>query len=86
VHRVLVFGNDADSESLNRLGRRWSHLVEITQNPDVNPARAGLPAGGTALIRPDGHIGFRFPGTNADAFAALDRHLASYLISGDCAA
>jgi 6-methylpretetramide 4-monooxygenase / 4-hydroxy-6-methylpretetramide 12a-monooxygenase len=79
-HRVLVFGNDADSESLARLGRRWSHLVKIAQNPDVKPARAGLPAGGTALVRPDGHIGFRFPGTSADAFAALDRHLASYLI------
>jgi 2-polyprenyl-6-methoxyphenol hydroxylase-like FAD-dependent oxidoreductase len=79
-HRALVFGNGADTESLEQLGRRWSHLVEITQNPGVDPARAGLPVGGTALVRPDGHIGFRFPGTSADAFAALDRHLASYLV------
>jgi 6-methylpretetramide 4-monooxygenase / 4-hydroxy-6-methylpretetramide 12a-monooxygenase len=79
-HRVLIFGEGADAESLARLGRLWSHLVEITQNPGVDPARAGLPAGGTALVRPDGHIGFRFPSTNAEAFAALDRHLASYLI------
>jgi 2-polyprenyl-6-methoxyphenol hydroxylase-like FAD-dependent oxidoreductase len=85
-HHVLVFGDGAETEAIERFGGRWSHLVEITQNPDVKPARAGLPAGGTALVRPDGHIGFRFPGTNADAFAALDRHLASYLISGDCAA
>jgi hypothetical protein len=31
------------------------------------------------LIRPDGHIGFRFPSADAEAFAALDRHLGSYL-------
>jgi 2-polyprenyl-6-methoxyphenol hydroxylase-like FAD-dependent oxidoreductase len=79
-HHVLVFGNDADAESLDRLGRRWSNLVRITKNPPVDAVRAGIAAGGTTLIRPDGHIGFRFPGTDADAFAALDRHLASYLI------
>jgi hypothetical protein len=32
------------------------------------------------LIRPDGHIGFRFPSADAGALAALDRHLASYLM------
>jgi hypothetical protein len=32
------------------------------------------------MIRPDGHIGFRFPSTDADAFSALDRHLGSYLV------
>ncbi len=78
-HRVLVFGEGADAEAFERFGRRWSDLVEISQNPDVDPERAGIPAGGTVLVRPDGHVGFRFPGTNADAFAALDRHLASYL-------
>jgi len=36
--------------------------------------------GGVVLIRPDGHIGFRFPSAEAAAFAALDRHLASYLL------
>jgi hypothetical protein len=33
-----------------------------------------------ALIRPDGHIGFRFPAADAAALAVLDRHLSSYLI------
>jgi hypothetical protein len=33
------------------------------------------------LIRPDGHIGFRATATDADAFAALDGHLASYLVA-----
>jgi 2-polyprenyl-6-methoxyphenol hydroxylase-like FAD-dependent oxidoreductase len=79
-HHVLVFGTDADNQSLARLGQRWSKLVQISQNPSVDPVRAGLPAGGTGLVRPDGHVGFRFPSADADAFTALDRHLGSYLI------
>jgi hypothetical protein len=54
--------------------------VEISCDPDVRPARAGLRTGGVVLIRPDGHIGFRFPAADAAALAALDRHLSSYLI------
>jgi 2-polyprenyl-6-methoxyphenol hydroxylase-like FAD-dependent oxidoreductase len=79
-HQVLTFGANAEAEPLARFGRRWSNLVRISHNPSVDPVRAGLPAGGTVLIRPDGHIGFRFPSADADAFAALDRHLGSYLI------
>jgi 6-methylpretetramide 4-monooxygenase / 4-hydroxy-6-methylpretetramide 12a-monooxygenase len=78
-HRVLVFGS-VDSERLTRLGRRWEKRVEISHNPDVNPDRAGVGTGGVVLIRPDGHIGFRFPSVDAEAIAALDRHLSSYLI------
>jgi 2-polyprenyl-6-methoxyphenol hydroxylase-like FAD-dependent oxidoreductase len=80
-HHMLVFGEVADSESLAQLGRRWSKLVQISHNPSVDPVRAGLPAGGVNVIRPDGHIGFRFPSTEVDAFTALDRHLGSYLIA-----
>jgi 2-polyprenyl-6-methoxyphenol hydroxylase-like FAD-dependent oxidoreductase len=79
-HRVLVFGTVADANSLTRFGRRWSKLVEISHNPKVDPVRAGLSAGGVVMIRPDGHIGFRFPSAEAGAFAALDGHLSSYLI------
>jgi hypothetical protein len=32
------------------------------------------------LIRPDGHIAFRFPSGQPGALTALDRHLSSYLI------
>lgn len=78
-HRVLVFGPAADADSLVRLGRRWSERVEISHDPCVDPVRAGVPKGGVVLIRPDGHIGFRFPSVDAGAFAALDRHLSSYL-------
>src|SRR5262249_2724761 len=65
---------------LARLGRRWSRLVQISHNPDVDPVRAGVPAGGGIMIRPDGHIRFRFPSTQAEAFTALDRHFSSDLI------
>ena len=79
-HHVLVFGPVTDAASLARLGRRWSKLVQISHNPSVDPVRAGLPAGGVIMIRPDGHIGFRFPSAQAGALTALDRHLSSYLI------
>jgi 6-methylpretetramide 4-monooxygenase / 4-hydroxy-6-methylpretetramide 12a-monooxygenase len=80
AHHVLVFGPVADAAaSLARLGRRWSELVNVSQDPGVDPARAGVPRGGVVLVRPDGHIGFRSPSADAGALAALDRHLSSYL-------
>lgn len=79
-HHVLVFGSVTDAVALAQLNRRWSELARIASNPGLDPARAGLPAGGVVLIRPDGHIGFRFPSTGAGALTALDRHLCSYLI------
>jgi 6-methylpretetramide 4-monooxygenase / 4-hydroxy-6-methylpretetramide 12a-monooxygenase len=79
-HHALVFGPVADAAPLARLGRRWSPLVQIAHDPGLDPARAGLPAGGVVLIRPDGHIGFRFLSADVGAFTALDDHLGSYLI------
>jgi hypothetical protein len=79
-HHVLVFGPVTRATLLARLGRRWSQLVQISYNPSVDPARAGVPAGGVIMIRPDGHIGFRYPSAQAGALTALDRHLSSYLI------
>jgi 2-polyprenyl-6-methoxyphenol hydroxylase-like FAD-dependent oxidoreductase len=79
-HHVLVFGPVADAASLGRLGRRWTKLVDVFHDPDADPARAGVPEGGVVLIRPDGHIGFRSPTTDAEALATLDHHLSSYLI------
>jgi len=80
LHRILVFGAIADTEPMARLDRRWSKLVEISNNPNVDPKRAGISVSGVILVRPDGHIGFRFPSVGVDAFAALDHHLSSYLI------
>ena len=73
---LLVFGPFSDPDSLAELGGRWAKCVEISYNPDVRRERAGLLTDGVVLIRPDGHIGFRFPA----ALATLDRHLSSYLI------
>jgi len=69
--------------SLGRLDRRWSRLVQVSRDPDLDPGRAGVPAGGVVLVRPDGHIGFRSPSADAGALAALDRHLSSYLIPAE---
>jgi len=79
-HHVLVFASSTDAEGLARLGRRWAKCVEVSYHPDVRQERAGLRTGGMVLVRPDGHIGFRFPAADAAALAALDRHLSSYLI------
>ena len=78
-HHLLVFGTVADGASLARLDRRWTGLVGVSHDPDVDPDRAGVPKGGVVLIRPDGHIGFRFPSADAEALAALESHLSSYL-------
>lgn len=80
-HHVLSFGAADDAPSLERLSRRWSPLVRFSLDLDVDPARAGLPHGGLVSIRPDGHIGFRASSVDADAVAALDAHLGSYLIA-----
>ena len=58
-------------------GRSSSRSLTTRASIPLAPA---LPAGGVIMVRPDGHIGFRFPSTEAEAFAALDRHLGSYLI------
>jgi hypothetical protein len=62
--------------------RGWAERVPASHDPALDPARAGVPAGGVVLVRPDDHIGFRPPSADAGALAALDRHLSSYLIPG----
>ena len=79
-HHLLVFGPVTDVEGLAGVGRRWNQRMQISHNPDVNPVRAGIGTGGVVLIRPDGHIGFRFPSVDGEAIAAIHRHLSSYLI------
>jgi 2-polyprenyl-6-methoxyphenol hydroxylase-like FAD-dependent oxidoreductase len=80
LHRLFVFGAIADEAALAKLERRWASRVQVSRNPNVDPARAGVPNGGMIAVRPDGHIGFRITSVDAGALAALDRHLTSYLI------
>src|SRR4030095_6351368 len=67
-HHVLCLGPWPHAALLARRGSPWSGLVQISHNPSVDPARAGVPAGGVILLRPDGHIGFRYPSPEAEAF------------------
>lgn len=39
-----------------------------------------MPDGGAILVRPDGFIGFRAVPTDEATMAALDAHLATYLV------
>jgi hypothetical protein len=85
-HHVLVFGPVTDAEGLAGLGRRWAKCVKISYNPDLRHERAGLRTGGMVMIRPYGHIGFRFPAADAAAITALERHVSSYLMADPTAA
>jgi 6-methylpretetramide 4-monooxygenase / 4-hydroxy-6-methylpretetramide 12a-monooxygenase len=76
-HHLLLFGA-AEDALVTGLRHRWRGLVEIS-HATGDPRRAGLATEGAVLIRPDGHIGFRTP-ANSAGIAALDSHLASYLI------
>jgi 2-polyprenyl-6-methoxyphenol hydroxylase-like FAD-dependent oxidoreductase len=78
-HSLIVFG---DAPGLDKLRARWEGLVTIMDGSadGFDAARAGAPGGGAVLVRPDGFIGFRAAPADARTMAALDAHLASYLI------
>ena len=81
IRHHLLLNGPADPAALTRLRRRWAGLVDIgtAAGPD-SPARA--PAGGALLIRPDGYVGFRAATADADGLAAVEDHLATYLLPG----
>jgi 6-methylpretetramide 4-monooxygenase / 4-hydroxy-6-methylpretetramide 12a-monooxygenase len=78
-HSLIVFGN---APGWDKLRARWDGLVTIMDGSadGFDAARAGAPGGGAVLVRPDGFIGFRAAPADATTMAALDAHLASYLI------
>ena len=84
-HQLLAFGPVADVEALARLERRWAGRVAVARDPALDPAWAGVGAGGVVLVRPDGHVGFRALAADPTALAALDRHLAAYLVPAPAA-
>jgi len=79
-HHLVLFG--AAPPGLDRLAARWAGLVEPVDagRAGLDATRAGLSKGGALLVRPDGFIGFRAAPIDAAGLAALDRHLAGYLV------
>jgi hypothetical protein len=78
-HHLIVFGETC----LDALLARWGQLVSIVDGAGAqfDATVADLPGGGVILVRPDGFIGFRAAPADETAMAALDSHLASYLVS-----
>jgi 2-polyprenyl-6-methoxyphenol hydroxylase-like FAD-dependent oxidoreductase len=78
-HQLIVFG---EAPGLEKMRARWDGLVTIVDGSaeGFDAAKAGAPGGGAVLVRPDGFIGFRAAPADATTMAALDAHLASYLI------
>ncbi|HSI41357.1 MAG TPA: FAD-dependent monooxygenase [Xanthobacteraceae bacterium] len=79
THHLIVFGG---APGLDTFRARWSGLVSVVEAPseDVDAAEAGVPDGGAVLVRPDGFIGFRAAPADRATMAALDAHLATYLV------
>jgi 2-polyprenyl-6-methoxyphenol hydroxylase-like FAD-dependent oxidoreductase len=78
-HHLIVFG---DAPLLGHLRARWGTLVSIVEGSSAHfdATEAGVPNGGAVLVRPDGFIGFRAAPADETTMAALDAHLATYLV------
>jgi len=78
-HHLIVFG---EAPGLETISARWGWLVTIVDASagGFSAAEAGAPGGGAVLVRPDGFIGFRAAPLNEATMAALDAHLARYLV------
>ena len=71
-----------EAPRLDHLRARWGKLVSIVDasSAHFDAAEAGVPDGGAILVRPDGFIGFRAAPADEATMAALDAHLATYLV------
>jgi hypothetical protein len=71
---IRVSGAAASDQAIDRLSDRWHEFLMVQREP-AEPD-------GVTLVRPDGHIGLRSAGADADAdaLAAIDDHLDGYLI------
>jgi hypothetical protein len=78
-HHLIVFG---EAPRLDHVRARWGKLVSIVDasGAPCDAAEAGVPDGGAILVRPDGFIGFRAVPADEATIAALDAHLATYLV------
>ena len=80
-HHLIVFG-EAISPGMP-LRARWGGVVSVIDGAGdgFDAIAACVPEGGAILVRPDGFIGFRAAPVDEATLAALDAHLASYLIA-----
>lgn len=78
-HHLVVFGG---APCMDRLRARWDKLISIVDasSAQFDAIEAGVPNGGAILVRPDGFIGFRAAPFNGTTMAALDAHVATYLV------
>jgi 2-polyprenyl-6-methoxyphenol hydroxylase-like FAD-dependent oxidoreductase len=78
-HHLLIFGA---APNLDQLRARWGGLLSMVDasSAEFDPAEPGLPKGGAILVRPDGFIGFSAAPADEATMAALDAHLATYLV------
>jgi hypothetical protein len=78
-HHLIAFGA---APRLDYFRARWERLISIVDGSSatLDATEAGLPDGGVILVRPDGFIGFRATPADDTTMAALDAHLATYLI------
>jgi 2-polyprenyl-6-methoxyphenol hydroxylase-like FAD-dependent oxidoreductase len=78
-HHLIVFGA---APRLDHFRAHWGNLVSIVDaaSAEFDATEAGVPNGGAVLVRPDGFIGFRAAPATETTMAALDAHLASYLV------
>ena len=78
-HHLIVSG---PVPGLGDFRARWDRLVSIvdTSRAPFAAVEVGAPDGGAILVRPDGFIGFRAAPADETTMAALDAHLASYLV------
>jgi hypothetical protein len=78
-HHLIVFGA---APRLDELRARWGRLMSIVDatSATFDATEAGVAAGSAILVRPDGFIGFRAASADDTTMAALDAHLATYLV------
>jgi hypothetical protein len=79
THHLVVFGRK--DEAPENFAARWRGLAEVVYGPDLGllPSRAGVPAGGAILVRPDGFIGFRVDLADVACLSSVEDHLSTYL-------
>jgi len=78
-HHLIVAG---EAPGLDHIRARWDRLVSIVDasTAPFDAAASGVSERAAILVRPDGFVGFCASPADETTMAALDAHLATYLI------